>query len=152
MKTRAKCCFELRRWFQLSTKYYNTSNLNKVPVKFKGSRTCLPLGESWRHPFSISRTTMSKALYFIFSYYCKSISSNCVLLCCFPIVQCHYSFLHFYIFKPGYYMLAPLTRSMFLCPCCLVFVVVQFKDHVKRLELLKIRCYIKCPLLLLWTL
>ena len=30
-----------------------------------------------------------------------------------------------------------------------LFVVVQFKYNVKRLELFKIRCYIKCPLLLL---
>ena len=46
-------------------------------------------------------------------------------------------------------MLVPSTRSMFLCPCCLIFVVVQFKYHVKCLELFKIRSYIKYPLLLL---
>ena len=36
------------------------------------------------------------------------------------------------------------------CACVVsFFVVVQFKYNVKRLELFKIRRYIKCPLLLL---
>ena len=116
-------------------------------VKLGGPRTHLPLGECWRHPSSTSKTKRSK-LIILFLYYCKSISSNCVLLCCFSIVQCH-SFLHFCILKPCYYIVVPWTRSMFLCPCCLIFVVVQFKYHVKCLELFKIRCYIKYPLLLL---
>ena len=99
-------------------------------VKFQGSRTCLPLGESWRHPSSISRTKISKMFCFYF--------------------QCHYSFLYVYILKPCYYILVPLICSMFLCPYCLIFVVFQFKYHVKLLELFKIRCYIKYPLLLRW--
>ena len=107
-------------------------------VKFKGSRTCLPLGESWRHPSSISRTKISKMFYFFLYYY----KSNCVLFCYFPIVPRHYSYLHFYFPKHCYYMLGPSTYSMFLCPCCLIFVVVQFKYHVKRLELFKTRRYI----------
>ena len=53
-----------------------------------------------------------------------------------------------------YYMLVPSTHSMFLCPCCLEYVIVQFKYHVKCLELFKIRRYIKCPslslLLIIW--
>ena len=53
-------------------------------VNFVGLRTRLPLGESWRH-FSISRTKISK-LFILFLCYSKSISSNCVLLHCFPIV------------------------------------------------------------------
>ena len=102
-------------------------------VKFEGSRTRLPLGESWRHPSSFSMTKISKTVY-----------------CCFPIVQCHYYFLHFYVFKPCYYIyvIVPSTRSMFLCSCCCAFVVVQFKYHVKRLELFTIRRYIKYPLLM----
>ena len=95
-------------------------------VKFKWSRTCLSLGESWIHPTSISKTKINE-LFIFFLYYCKSVSSNCVLCFCFPIVQCHYSFLHVYILKTGYYMLVPSKRSMFLCPCCLIYVVVQFK-------------------------
>ena len=42
------------------------------------------------------------------------------------------------------------TTSMFLCPCCLIFVVVQFKFHVKHFELFKTKHYIKYPLLLLY--
>ena len=123
-----------------------TQQLEQSPwrsSKDRGRR--LHLGESWRHPIFISRTKINN-LFILFLYYCKSVSFNCAPLCCFPIVQCHYSFLHFYILKPCYNMLIPSTRSMFLCPCCLVCVVVQFKYHVKRLELLKIRHYINYPL------
>ena len=52
----------------------------------------------------------------------------------------------FYILKPFYDMLVPSNSGMFMCPCCHVF-VVQFKYHVKLLELFKIRRYIKYPLL-----
>ena len=48
-------------------------------------------------------------------------------------------FLAFYILKPFYYMLVPSTHSMFLCPCYLISVVVQFNYHLKHLELFKIR-------------
>jgi hypothetical protein len=43
-------------------------------------------------------------------------------------------------------MLVLLTRIVHVLS---LFVVVQFKYNVKRLELFKIRRYIKCPLLLL---
>ena len=45
-------------------------------------------------------------------------------------------------------MLVLSTRIMY-CACVLSLFVVQFQVHVKRLELFKIRRYIKCPLLLL---
>ena len=46
------------------------------------------------------------------------------------------------------YSISLINTYYVLCMCCLI-VVVQFKYNVKRLELFKIRRYIKCPLLLL---
>ena len=67
------------------------------------------------------------------------------------IVQCYF---HVSVSLSGSFVIIVYvslinTYYVFIVHVLSLFVVDQFKYHVKRLELFKIRRYIKCPLLLL---